>query len=314
MRNATPETVLGFSRAWYRPENMAVTIVGDIDPAAVQKQLQPSSSPRVPHRGRRFPPTRRFPKPKAGTPRRSRTKRWRTRNRVDHHWSVSRDSYEAYRHFQLLDGLMSRFLNTRMSELARSAQPPFQGRRSLRRIAFGSSWERPSRSNPTMEKATRRSKPSPPSWSASGPTGSTRPTSGWPFPSSVRKLNRLRSADRNHRRRPIVGLGRAFSAAPSLGRRRGGPLGRPEGAGVGEPRGTQSVRPSRFGLSELPHGHPDARKTWLDPVVPQEILDVIARVQAAPVAAIQERTVVPLLDTVPRRAKFWVKRRCPIWA
>ena len=49
-------TVAAFYRRWYRPENMAVVVAGDFDPAAVEERLKaalatchwPSDTPTVP--------------------------------------------------------------------------------------------------------------------------------------------------------------------------------------------------------------------------------------------------------------------------
>jgi len=142
VRNATPDQVLEFCHTWYRPENMAIVIAGDIDPVAVQRALltqftspiraagQPVKDPAlVPSDGRIM------------------------KDFKDKEMAVAQIEWntvepaplatpEAYSHFQLLDQLESRVLNTRLSELSRSAAPPFQDAGVYGRLSFGQSWER----------------------------------------------------------------------------------------------------------------------------------------------------------------------------
>jgi zinc protease len=71
IKSSDPARLRAFAHEWYRPDRMAVAVVGDVDPAKAERWIQdklgevPAAPPRPPPRARRVPPTT-FP----ATPRR----------------------------------------------------------------------------------------------------------------------------------------------------------------------------------------------------------------------------------------------------
>ena len=139
---ATADQVLEFCHTWYRPENMAIVIVGDIDPVVVKQTLLAQFTS----------PIREAKTPVVDAPLTAGQGRI-AKVFTDKEMSVPQVQWatietaplatpEAYAHFQILDRLLSRVLNSRFSELSRAANPPFQDAGIYGRLSLGASWER----------------------------------------------------------------------------------------------------------------------------------------------------------------------------
>jgi zinc protease len=140
VRNATAAQVLEFAHTWYRPENMAIIIAGDVDPVAVKQQLlkqfvaplNPAGKPVVD--APVSPAVNRDGKTFQDKEMTSGEVQWTTVS------PAPTDSPESVWHHRLLHQLVYRIINTRLSELTRGPKPPFQDAGLYGRNTFGV-WE-----------------------------------------------------------------------------------------------------------------------------------------------------------------------------
>lgn len=140
VKNATAAQLLEFHHAWYRPESMAVIVVGDLDPATVKKQLL----------GQFVTPLGPVGAPRADTPvpaakdRSGKVYQDKEMTSGEIEWTTvspaPSDSPEAVWRHRLLHELLYRIVNTRLSELTRATDPPFQDAGLYGRRTFGV-WE-----------------------------------------------------------------------------------------------------------------------------------------------------------------------------
>jgi zinc protease len=313
VKNAVPETVLGFSRAWYRPENMAVTIVGDLDPETVRTQLLKQFVTRGSPPGPAVPANPPVPEAQGRQVHSFQDKEmaypqieWTTTG------AFPRDTYEGYRHFELLDALMTRILNTRMSQLSRSAQPPFQDAAVYGRVAFGASWERTFTVEPYDGKADEAVEAFTKELERVRANGFTA-TDFRLAVSELRSEIETAYAQRNG----ITNEDRSSALAEFYLERL--PL-----AGDDSAHTVGLNELSSIGLEELNQfarqamAFPDFRMVVLSPAKPgvvppssQEILAAISRVQASSVAPSPERIVLPLLETLPPPGKILEVKALP---
>jgi len=129
LRNVTPETLKRFYRDWYRPDLMAVVVVGDIEPAQAEKLVQKHfahlKNPQ-PVRARAYAeiPARQATQALVVTDQEA------TGNAVLIRYPVQpvteAGTIRAYRD-DLVQALFSSMLNGRLQELAQLPEPPFMG-------------------------------------------------------------------------------------------------------------------------------------------------------------------------------------------
>lgn len=300
VKNATPDQVLEFSHTWYRPENMAVVIVGDIDPQDVKAQLlaqftgpiRPNTSPVVeaplpPDSGR---VAQGFQDPEMAT------------SQIE--WTTVEpaplSSPEAWEHFQLLDRLLSRVLGTRFSELSRAAQPPFQDAAVYGRLAFGSTWERSFVVQPYDGRVTEGVE----AFVQELERVRTHGVTNTDFALAVSEL-KSQIETSYAQRRAITNEDRSGTLAEYF--LRGVPVPGDEATHRIDLDQLAGITPAELkAFAETALGYRDFRLVVLSPEkpgvsapAPQAVLDTIARVQSSKVAAAEERQVVPLLAKVP---------------
>ncbi len=140
VRNATADQLLEFCNTWYRPENMAVIVAGDIDPTAVKQQLQSQFVSTI--RPSAKPVTDAAVTPPQGRTGKTFQDKEMTSGQIQ--WTnispVPTDTVENVWRFQLLHQMLYRIVNTRLSELTRAADPPFQDAGLYGHRTFGG-WE-----------------------------------------------------------------------------------------------------------------------------------------------------------------------------
>ncbi|MFC0252717.1 M16 family metallopeptidase [Massilia consociata] len=129
LRSFTPEAVKRFYRDWYRPDLMAVVVVGDIDPARAERLVKA-------HFAKLKNPQPARPRPYADIPARQETEalvvtdKEATGNAVLIRYPVQpvreAGTIRAYRE-DLVQALFSGMLNQRLQELAQQPEPPFMG-------------------------------------------------------------------------------------------------------------------------------------------------------------------------------------------
>ncbi len=126
IENADYETVKRFYKDWYRPNLMAVVVVGDIDvdamEADVQKRFGQLNNPETPRNRTKF----NVPKHKETiisvcSDKEAPFTRVRLMYKHDHIEVNNLDDYRS----QLVRNLYNRMMNARLDELANSAEPPF---------------------------------------------------------------------------------------------------------------------------------------------------------------------------------------------
>ena len=127
LKSFKPEVIRRFYKDWYRPNLMAVVVVGDIDPAEAERLVKKHFS------GLKNPPNPR-PREKATVPARTRseglvvTDKEATHHLVDINYSYKplkeQNTLGAYREF-LIRNLFSSMLSQRMQELMQKEEPPF---------------------------------------------------------------------------------------------------------------------------------------------------------------------------------------------
>lgn len=129
LRNFQPEALTRFYRDWYRPDLMAVVVVGDIDPVQAEKLVKA-------HFAHLKNPKPARPRPYAEIPARQATEalvvtdQEATGNAVLIRYPVQpvveAGTIRAYRD-DLVQSLFSSMLNQRLQELAQLPEPPFMG-------------------------------------------------------------------------------------------------------------------------------------------------------------------------------------------
>ncbi|MGZ3342454.1 MAG: M16 family metallopeptidase, partial [Reyranella sp.] len=129
IRNARPETLRRFYRDWYRPDLMAVVVVGDVDPVEAERMIKAHfaglSNPahERPHRYPEIPPL-------AGTEAVVVTDKEVPTSAVELHYPIrfapDAGTYGSYRD-KLVEGLFGMMLNQRLAELSQQPAPPFMG-------------------------------------------------------------------------------------------------------------------------------------------------------------------------------------------
>jgi len=127
LRSFTPDTLRRFYRDWYRPDLMAVVVVGDIEPAQAEKLIRA-------HFGKLKNPKPSRPRTYAEIPRREDTEALVVTDREAGGNSVlirypvqpvrEPDTVRGYRE-QLVESLFTGMLGGRLQELAQQAEPPF---------------------------------------------------------------------------------------------------------------------------------------------------------------------------------------------
>jgi zinc protease len=129
LKNFKPGALKRFYRDWYRPDLMAVVVVGDIDPAEAEKMIKS-------HFAGLKNPAHPRPRAYARIPVRAATEavvvtdKEASSNAVLIRYPVreasERDTFADYRE-KLVEALFSAMLGQRMQELAQQASPPFMG-------------------------------------------------------------------------------------------------------------------------------------------------------------------------------------------
>ncbi len=141
VRSATPQTVETFCHTWYRPENMAIFVIGDVQPEAVRQELLAKfTDPLRPATHRTGPDA---PDP-VYTDREARVFQDKELTTPTILWAYATPAptkYLAWKHFELLHALVSRILNTRFDRLSQQEKAPFQGAGVDGHLSFGRSWE-----------------------------------------------------------------------------------------------------------------------------------------------------------------------------
>jgi zinc protease len=127
IRNAQPDALRRFYRDWYRPDLMAVIVVGDIEPAEAERLVKAHFA------GLANPPHER-PRAYADIAARTATEGFVFAddeipgNSVTLHYPIRLEpnlgTYRAYRD-KVVDGLATLLLNLRLNELTQQANPPF---------------------------------------------------------------------------------------------------------------------------------------------------------------------------------------------
>lgn len=127
LKNFEPEVIRRFYRDWYRPDLMAVIVVGDIDPGEAEALIMKNFS------GLKNPENPR-PRPKADLPPRQKSEGLVvTDKEATHHLinisypykpSGEQNTFAAYREY-LLRNLFTSMLSQRMQELMQKEEPPF---------------------------------------------------------------------------------------------------------------------------------------------------------------------------------------------
>jgi zinc protease len=132
IRSFKPDTLRRFYHDWYRPDLMAVVVVGDIDPSDAEQLVKTHfaglSNPEH-ERERRYPEI----PPLAGTEALAVTDKELTTSAVELHYPVrfapDRGTYGSYRE-KLVQGMFGAMLSLRLAELSQQATPPFMGARA----------------------------------------------------------------------------------------------------------------------------------------------------------------------------------------
>jgi zinc protease len=129
LKTFKPEALRRFYRDWYRPDLMAVVVVGDIDPAYAEQMI-------VTHFGKLTNPARPRPREYARIPVRAKTEalvvtdKEASNNGLLIRYPVSevreKLTLGGYRD-KLVEALFSGMLNTRLQDLSQLAEPPFMG-------------------------------------------------------------------------------------------------------------------------------------------------------------------------------------------
>jgi zinc protease len=129
IRNAKPEALRRFYRDWYRPDLMAVVVVGDIEPAQAERLIKAHfAGLKNPAKER----TRTYPEipPLAGTEALVVTDKEIGTNSVSLRYPLryapDRGTYGEYRE-QMVERMFGLMLSQRLGELAQQPAPPFMG-------------------------------------------------------------------------------------------------------------------------------------------------------------------------------------------
>ncbi len=140
LKTFKPDTIKRFYRDWYRPDLMAVMVVGDIEPKQAEKLIQQ-------HFGKLKNPARPRPRLYADVPQRAQTEALVITDKEAADDSVFirypiRPAHEPvtiadYRR-QMIENLYGQMLSARMQELTQQANPPFiQGGSSMGKLVRG---------------------------------------------------------------------------------------------------------------------------------------------------------------------------------
>jgi zinc protease len=129
IRSFKPDTLRRFYHDWYRPDLMAVLVVGDIDPAEAEQLIKTHfsglSNP-AHERERSYPAI----PPLAGTEALVVTDKEINVNAVELHYPVQfapdTGTYGSYRD-KLIEGMFGMMLSQRLAELSQQSTPPFMG-------------------------------------------------------------------------------------------------------------------------------------------------------------------------------------------
>ncbi|WP_308807731.1 M16 family metallopeptidase [Pseudoduganella aquatica] len=140
LKNFKPEAIKRFYRDWYRPDLMAVIVVGDIEPAEAEKLVQS-------HFGQLKNPEQ--PRPRAYAPIQSRAyseslvflDKESPANMLYIRYAIEpykeHTDFAGYRQ-KLVEGMVMSMLGQRMNELTQQAEPPFiQGGGAMGKVAHG---------------------------------------------------------------------------------------------------------------------------------------------------------------------------------
>jgi len=307
--NATAEQVLEFCRTWYRPENMAIVIVGDIDPVAVKQTL--ISRFTAPIREAKTPVT--DPPLAAFQGRTAQVYADKEMSVPQVQWTTEEPvplaSPEAYGRFQLLDRLLSRVVNARLSELSRAADPPFQDGGIFGRLSFGSSWERTFVVQPYDGKATQGVEAFTMELERIRDNG----VNTTDFQLAVSEL-RSQIESSYAQREAITNEARSTDLAdyflkrvPAEGDDAGHRIGLQELASITRDELNSFAAPAlafpNFRMVVLA-----PEKPGLPPPSTQEILDTITKIQQSQVSAAEERALLPLMDHPPTPGKIASKQ------
>ncbi len=141
VRSATPQTVEDFCHTWYRPENMAIFVIGDLQPETVRQELLAKFTDPLRKPENRTGPD--APDPVL-TDREAKIFQDKELTTPTILWAVpspAPQKFLAWTHFELLHALVSRILNTRLDSLSRQENAPFQGAGVDGHLSFGHSWE-----------------------------------------------------------------------------------------------------------------------------------------------------------------------------
>jgi zinc protease len=140
LRTFKPETIRRFYRDWYRPDLMAVLVVGDVDPMEAEKLV-------VSHFSKLTNPDNPRPRNYAEIPERTTsealviTDREATNNVLHIRYPILRkpegSTFGEYRE-RLIENLGAQMLSQRIAELTQQANPPFiQGSSTMGRVVRG---------------------------------------------------------------------------------------------------------------------------------------------------------------------------------
>ena len=304
VRNATAAQLLEFARAWYRPENMAVVVVGDIDPLEVQRQLlQQFVTPLNPS----GTPVADAPVP-ASSNRDGKTFQDKEMTSGQIQWTTvspaPMESPEAVWHHRLLHELLYRILNTRLSELTRTDNPPFQDAGLYGRNTFGV-WEDTFAVQPYDGKAVAGVEAFARELERARVHGFT-PTDVQlavsELKSQIETAYSQRGAVTDEDR--VNALADYFlTGLPAEGDEAAHRIGLAQLASITEPElekfAASALRLDAFRLVVLTPDKPE-----LMPVTVDEVLGALDRVRKAGVEAAAERVVLPLMDAAPAPRKM----------
>ncbi|WP_311196676.1 M16 family metallopeptidase [Rugamonas fusca] len=140
IKSFRPEAIRRFYHDWYRPDLMAVVVVGDVDPAAAQRMVER-------HFGALANPAHERPRDYAVIPQRQASegvvvtdKEANTNGLYIRYGIEPEPAHRTVGDYRagLIEGLYSAMLGQRMAELTQQANPPFiQGGSSMTKVARG---------------------------------------------------------------------------------------------------------------------------------------------------------------------------------
>jgi zinc protease len=300
VKNATAAQLLEFCNAWYRPENMAVIVAGDIDPVAVQKQLAGQFVSAI--RPSAKPVADAVVGPPAGRIGKTFQDKEMTSGQIQ--WTAISpaltDSVENVWRQRLLHQLLYRIVNTRLSELTRASDPPFQDAGLYGRNSFGA-WEDTFAVQPYDGKAVQgveafareleRAR-------VHGFAATDVQLARAELKSQIETQYAQRGATTNEDR--VDALADYFlTGIPNEGDEAGYSVALAQLTAITEPELEQfAAKVLQLDAFRLVVLSPD--KPGLTPATVDDVLGALDRVRAAGVEAAADRTVTPLLDAPPK--------------